>query len=420
MSIYPIYKKIGRIAQSIAKLPIVFIKRAHARAISFLCGMLTDPHWLLDYMPGTSYRRKTVLIVRLDLIGDFILWLDSAKELKKVYPASYLVLYGNSVWADVARQLPYWDEVIAVDVPRLRTNLIYRLKIFFNLRRKSFDIALQPTFSREYVGDLTVRASNAKQRIGFLGDLNNITEANKRRTDAWYTELVTVVDGSNSKELQVNANFISSLQGHTYLPDIPYLPALCDLNQELIIFKRYTVILPGASWQPRAWPAENFAELIIRLSFDSSKNFVLCGSADEISLCAKIVSLCPRVNVQNLAGRTSLLEMTEILRCAELVVANESGAIHIATATGTPSVCITGGGHYGRFVPYPTPHSSGKSIPQTVAYPLDCFGCNWICPFKTNLQGAVPCIANISVLDVVNKCEDSLKSLINQAQTNKP
>jgi ADP-heptose:LPS heptosyltransferase len=405
MSIYPIYKKIGRIAQSIAKLPIVFIKRAHARTISFLCGVLSDPHWLLDYMPGTSYRRKTVLIVRLDLIGDFILWLDSAKELKKVYPASHLVLYGNSVWTEVARQLPYWDEVIPIDVARLRTDLLYRIRIFFHIRRKSFDIALQPTFSREYVGDLTVRASKARQRIGHRGDINNITELQKYRTDLWYTQLIDTRAADSGMELQTNTNLINGLSLHKYRTNTPSLPVLCTLPKDLIGFDRYTVIAPGASWRPRAWPIEYFAALIKQLGENNEIEFILCGSVEERRLCDQLIAMCPGVSIQNLAGKTDLLQMGEVLRGADLVVANESAAIHLASAVGTSSVCITGGGHYGRFIPYQVKVTNTRHIPLAAIHSMDCFGCRWVCPFEKSKLGAVPCISNIPVTDVVKKCQ---------------
>lgn len=404
MAPYLIIKKMSRRLRSAVSWPIRVIKNTRATALAWICTVLTDRYWLLDFIPGRRNQIETILLIRLDLIGDFVLWLDSAKELKNIYPSSRLILYANAVWSDIAQQLPYWDEVIAIDVPRLRTDLLYRLSVFLKIRRRSFDIALQPTFSREYIGDAAIRASAAKQRIAHLGDLNNITELDKRLTDAWYTKLV-VIDGQTSfMELQTNAQFISNLGKSTYSSHVPHLPVLCELPTHLIIRERYIVIIPGASWIPRAWPVEYFAALIQQLGTSDATHFILCGTAGEKDLCEHLMGLCPSQNIRNFAGTTNLLEMTEILRGAALVVANESAAIHIAAATGTPSVCITGGGHYGRFMPYQVQSTRLQNIPVAMTSPMACFGCRWICPFKAPTESAVPCISNVAVAAVLKEC----------------
>lgn len=56
-----------------------------------------------------------VAIVRLDLIGDFILWLNAAKKFRNLYPNAKLTLIANQAWSDLARLLPYWDDMIMID-----------------------------------------------------------------------------------------------------------------------------------------------------------------------------------------------------------------------------------------------------------------------------------------------------------------
>ena len=370
-----------------------------ALLISWIAAELTERKWLLDCLPKRRHVAHTILIVRLDLIGDFILWLAAAKELKRIYPASHLTLYANSTWSSLAARLPYWDEVVAVDVPRLRSNDLYRLKIFLGIHWQAFNIAIQPTFSREYVGDMVVRASAALQRIGYQGDLNNITKEKKDVTDAWYTQQVyTSVDAQT--ELQINEAMIQHLGDHDFKSDILDLPVLCQLPLDLVIRDPYVLIVPGASWQLRAWPATKFAELIFELSKILPHRFVLCGSSNEIGLCAKVTALCPAVRIINLAGQTSLVEMIELVRGAEFIVANESAAIHIAAATKTPSICIAGGGHFGRFVPYKASSTLVSAIPIVVAKQMDCFGCKWKCVFELSERETVPCISDIAVDEV--------------------
>jgi ADP-heptose:LPS heptosyltransferase len=374
-------------------------------ALELCASALTDRYWLLDYLPAKPHKKQYILLVRLDLIGDFILWLDAAKELKKAYPNSHLVLYANSIWANIAEQLPFWDQVIPIDVPRLRTSLLYRLKVFIKIRSFGFDIAIQPTFSREYIGDMTTRASSAQERIGQIGNLSNITEATKSITDHWYTKLIGPNNSDHTMELQTNATFLKELVLRDFCIDVPVLPKLVTSGDRIKSKDGYIVIAPGSSWAPRAWPSSKFAALIDSIEGLNHYQIVFCGSQSERSLCAEIMAQCSiKEKIINLAGQTNLLEMIEVLRGAKLVIANESAAIHIAAATRTPAVCVTGGGHFGRFMPYKIDNNTPTPISIIAEHRVGCFGCEWHCKFQTTKESTVPCIAEIETAAVSQAC----------------
>jgi ADP-heptose:LPS heptosyltransferase len=82
-------------------------------------------------------------------------------------------------------------------------------------------------------------------------------------------------------------------------------------------------------------------------------------------------------------------------------VGNETSATHIAVAVGTPSICLLGGGHFGRFVPYPD--GVGGTIPVPVHHAMDCFGCDWHCTQPHRDGDPAPCIAAIAVDSVVRE-----------------
>ena len=119
---------------------------------------------LVSHLPRSNVT-SGVLVVRLDNIGDFILWLRSAVALRAQYPGQRIVLAANRSWAALARQLPYWDEVIAIDVARLKGNPVHRLRTFVAIRRLGFSVAVQPNYSRLFfLGDAVVRVSGARER----------------------------------------------------------------------------------------------------------------------------------------------------------------------------------------------------------------------------------------------------------------
>jgi hypothetical protein len=166
--------------------------------------LITERHWLVDYIPQKSTPTPRLVLVRFDLIGDFIIWLDAAKEFRCLYPDYQITLYANAIWADLAERLPYWDHVVAIDVPRLRDDDFYRLKVLISARRESAHAAVYTTYSREYIGDLLVRATGAQERIAHQGDSDNISAELKQRSDVWYTRLIPSVPNA-VYEFNVNA-----------------------------------------------------------------------------------------------------------------------------------------------------------------------------------------------------------------------
>lgn len=373
-------------------------------ALKTVVETLTEKYWLLDYLPTFAKRKEGVLLVRLDLIGDFVLWLDSAQAYRRLYPNKKITLAVNSACAELAQFLPHWDEVIGVNVQRLRTDFSYRLRTLIKLRWSNFTIAIQPTFSREFVGDLVVRATHAPARIGYTGDMNNIRAAQKAKSDLWYNRLV--VNGPPCKmELSINAHFVRELGYYDFLSCVPVIPKIAALPTQFQVDVPYIVVAPGASWQPKMWPLGHFAELVRHLDSQFDTHFVLCGGKDDYAICVKLAQEVGLNNLTNLAGRTSLLDLTEIIRAAALVVSNDSSPVHIAAATATPSVCILGGGHFGRFLPYVTEHASDPLTKITAAWhEMDCFGCSWRCKFTLEANQAVPCISMISIDIVLKRC----------------
>ena len=401
---------VKKLIKKIRSVSIRFYKiftNLSAQLVNSFIIMLTDKYWLIDYLPKQNSGRDALLLVRLDLIGDLIIWLDAAKEFKKLYPDKRIVLYANSAWAALATQLNYWDEVVSVEMARLRSDDVYRLKLLCGIHIRGFDIAIQPTYSREYVSDLVIRASDASQRIGHLGDANNISLENKAITDTWYTKLVpqTIFP---EVELNINAELIRALGNKDFKSRPPQLDIPVELPAEFKIASEYCVLVPGASWGPKTWPVINFAKLASKISQRTRLKIILCGTQSEIGICNQVAALSG-IEMINLAGQTTLAQMVSIIRCASLLVANDSASIHIAAATQTRAVCILGGGHFGRFLPYqPEVKESDRQLPVAVYQQMDCYGCRWRCQYPLNMFGSVPCISGVEIDQVLGACNTLL------------
>jgi ADP-heptose:LPS heptosyltransferase len=200
-------------------------------------------------------------------------------------------------------------------------------------------------------------------------------------------------------ELKRNQEFVRAIGCKDFESGLPSLPKISKLPDLLGIKKPYFVISPGASFYGRRWPTKYFAELIDKICAHTGWSAILCGSQAEYQLCADVATSASQ-HTLNLAGKVSLVELIEIIRAAKLLVGNETGAVHISSAVGTPSICILGGGHFGRFVPYKYKKEKSGMAPLCLFHMMHCYGCNWICTQPHEVGQAVPCIANIEVAQI--------------------
>lgn len=350
---------------------------------------------------------QSVAIIRVDLIGDFILWLPAAEKLRGIFPNSKLTLIANSAWADLARDLPYWDEVISINMKWFSfERLLYRWKMIRLIASKGFQVAIQPIYSRSLEdGDSIVRATNALERLGSIGDLSNQSQEDVQFANSWYTRLFPAAQGA-MQEIDRNLEIMGEIAGVKYERTLPVLELAEEMKPNLIgSLGKYVVITPGASWEGKRWSISNFIELAQFILDRFSLDVVICGSEAELGLCESIKKEVPRVI--NLAGKTTLKEVASILKGAILAVGNDSSAIHLANAVGTQSICILGGGHFGRFLPYPTEASGIKPI--SLIKEMDCYQCNWQCTMSDIFTDGAPCIKGVGLDQVKTEVDRVLR-----------
>jgi len=158
-------------------------------------------------------------------------------------------------------------------------------------------------------------------------------------------------------------------------------------------------LFPGAGLAERCWPTSSFREIAKRIHDATGWICVICGGAGEEHL-GEIIGDGTIFPLNTLIGRTSLPELVAIISGARLLVGNETSAIHIAAAVQTPSLCLLGGGHFGRFIPYTLDEPFDFVGPLAVFHEMGCYHCNWLCSQKFAKGAPFPCLAQITVEQV--------------------
>jgi ADP-heptose:LPS heptosyltransferase len=354
------------------------------------------------YGGGVSAKPKlggcpSVLIIRGDGgIGDFVLFLPSLKELRRHYAGSKISLLVGSESAELASAFTDVDEVISFEVRRYRLDLAYRIRLIQRLRYQQFHVALNPMYSREPMTDELLYCSGAKERIALDGNLDNIDARTKNANNAYCTRILPSSSGQ-LHELARNREFVERLTGATSSTEdsrsrlslseslVSGATALLrrrglDPEKDLIV-----AMFPGALNTIKVWPEDRFAQLADHMAAKYGARILLCGSNSDRERGERICRLTS-APLASVIGDTTLPQLAAVLHLSALYVGNDSGPLHIGAAVDTPTVCILGGGHFGRFLPYPDALRH-----RAIFEPMSCYHCNWKC-----IHDTVRCIREIS------------------------
>lgn len=342
---------------------------------------------------------KRLLIVRLDAIGDFIIFSAVLQEYARIYSEYQIDLLCSPSVKELIEAMPFVSKKMHLDICNRLT--FDNLATLIKLLTAKYDKIIYPAYSRTRIGDWICRLIWAKEKIAFDGDNHDRAGNSSCRRDRFFTKIV-LTEEKFTPEIERNLEFIQKLEGN---PDLRITsPKIWFLKEDDAKFadlkKRYNfddnsyiVIFPGARSFIRCWPENKWKGLLEKFSHQYKEfKIVIAGQGKDYKIIDGILnnhSDYSRMLV-NLYGKTPLRVFAKLIQHAKLLISTETSAIHVAACFDTPTVCIMGGGHFGRFYPY------GEIENKKIAYKkMDCFRCNWQCK-----HGTPYCITNIEVEDV--------------------
>ena len=306
--------------------------------------------------PSKEIKRKSLLLVRLDAIGDYVLFRNFIKLLKKSqkYNDYTITLLGNSVWKNLSKELDYEyvDDFIWLDRNKFHNNLIYRYKKLKEITFYGYEIVINPAYSREfYYSDTIVKLLTANEKIGSISDTSNLNVFKNNVSDKYYTKLI-----STKKEIMFefnrNKEFFEKLLEENLLIVKPNI----KLKEKKLSFnlpQNYAIFFVGAGKNFRKWDIQKFAMVAKHLKDNYDYKIVLCGGANDIKE-SKSFKQCFNDDYLDLVGKTTLVELLYVFNNGNIIISNDTAAPHIAVALSMKNVfVISNGFHLGRFVPYP-------------------------------------------------------------------
>lgn len=366
--------------------------------------ILLKVSWLFQFISRFRKTEKRILLVKIDAIGDYILFRNFLEVLKtsEKYRNYEIELLGNRNWKDLAIE---YDRHTVSKFHFINEDPLYEkprdvFKLGWMLFKRRYEVVLQSTYSRSLMGNGLAALAAGRESVAYDSD-NEHDAIYKPQTDKLYTRLIDLPK-EITHEFERNRYFFQEIiETQELLIKGPELTVERHQSGNILIFA-------GSSYYKRNWEKEKFLEIIKRLLEETTSDIVLAGGPGEVPVASYLIgSLPPSIRLKDHTGSTSLPQLVQLIADSRLVISNETSAVHIAAACKTPVICITGGGHFNRFAPYP---ENITSKPSCAFSPMPCYYCNWQCKYHNGFNEPFPCLSRISVDRVWEEVEILIKS----------
>lgn len=298
----------------------------------------------------------TLLLIRLDAIGDYILTHDFFPYVRnsEQYKKYKITLCANISCRGLIEHYDkqYFDDFIWVDRKKYYFNPMYRYGIMKQIYDAGFEIAIEPTYSREMLfGDSVINFSRASERIGCTGSQDGSRKIYRELfSDRYYTKLLPSSE-ANLFEFNRNKEFFENLLEKSIPVERPALDRA--KTNPVLPGEKYIVMVTGAQEPIKVWDLKNFSEIAGYLLKNTDYKIVFTGSSNEADRGEHIASVYKSERILNYCGKTSLPEYAGLIANATLVITNDTSAVHVAAAFQVPLICVVKGTRFGRFHPYP-------------------------------------------------------------------
>ena len=372
-------------------------KRILAAVIDFIGGILFFPFRIFA-STQIPKKVKSILVMRLDHIGDVFYATGIPHNLKLNYPDARVIFLTGSWAQGLLERNPYIDEIICWDAPwfdrKNNKSNVFResLDLMIKLRSYDFDLGFDLRGDARHI--LIMFFSKIKYRVSYGISAGRFL-LNQCVPYAW-----------ESQALDKNLALLEGVHlrvGHR-------LPEVCDTFSGDSKFERIfsenkiegetrlAVIHPFSGTTAKNWISGRFIQLADTLAQEYGVLPVFIGSKADYQAAGEMVRAC-KTKACNVAGVVSLGSLCALFKKAKLFVGVDSGPSHIAAYSGIPTaVLYSGTNNAFSWAP------KGNNV-AVIQSQVACGGCE-----KEECSDNV-CMSGISVQDVLRGVAQAMKGI---------
>ncbi len=283
-------------------------------------------------------------------VGDAVMTVPALRELRRLLPRAHVTL-ATRPWAQgIFDGADFIDDLLVIDEGGKPIRKFIRQVRQWRAGR--FDLAV--LLPNAMAPALVATAARVPFRLGYATQGRGEFLTHPLDAPAWrssrhevfyYLNIVAGLERALASATENDPQFDSEREPQFALaiPDERQSQARALLEGRGVDPSRTLVAFCPGSTNSRAkrWPAERFAALADRLIEEAGATVLLVGAREEIDVSREVVAAMRRKPVV-LTGETTLAETTAVLSIVNLLVTNDTGPAHLASALGRPVLVIFG------------------------------------------------------------------------------
>ncbi|MEW6516871.1 MAG: glycosyltransferase family 9 protein [candidate division FCPU426 bacterium] len=277
--------------------------------------------------PAVLAKPRSILVVRLDHLGDVLFSRPALAALRQAHPQARIAALVSAAGAQLLAGDPAVDECLVFDAPWFRRGAARPgsegwLALVRCLRARAFDVSLDLRGDLRH--HLLLWLAGVKVRIGYTATGGGFLLHLPLRLPAGVHEV--------ERNLMAAAAAGAADWPQAYLP-LALEPAERRVADQIWRQPlRRVVVHPAAGDPAKCWPLDRFAQ-VCRALTDAGCDLAVVGTSSEQDQASRLPG-------RNLCGRTTVRELAALISTAHLVVANDSGPAHVAVTQGVPVIML--------------------------------------------------------------------------------
>ncbi len=303
-----------------------------------------------------SEKHQRLLIIRFSSFGDIIQATGVPQAFRQRFPQARVEWLVRSDFLNLLSSHPAIDEVLAFDKQEGFSGLI---RYAWSLGDRGYTHVYDAHSNlRSRVVTLVLRTRSILRQLSGRQGSYSFAKRSKQRL----RRLLFFRFGLKTlpQPYRGAKSFHEPLQHWGLAGDVPSGPQFyteASIPQSVLLELKdlphpWIALAPSAAWEMKRWPIEHWRELI--RSYAGASFLLLGGKEDQFleDLKKEAPGRC-----LNLAGRLKLAESSALLKLADLVIANDTGLLHVADQMERPTIALIGPTAFG----YPS-HATSRTL----------------------------------------------------------
>lgn len=289
-------------------------------------------------------RFRRILVRATNWVGDAVMSVPALQALRASFPQARISILARPWVAGLYGRESFCDELIPYAAPRGWSGLAEKRRIAVELRTRKFDCAL--LLQNAFEAAALVRWAGIPIRIGYDRDARGwllthpipLPEKGEipRHQRFYYLELLKrakLISGyKTDTTIRLSGASQAAKRGHERF-------SAAGMEGSVI------GVSPGAAYGgAKRWLPDRFAESAIAIARERAAQVAVFGSKEETSICQMVAGEIQKAGIpcHNFGGTTPLEEFVAMAAACRVFLTNDSGAMHVASALGVPTVAVFG------------------------------------------------------------------------------